>query len=51
MKQLNWTKEDGQAHLLINYGKKSRLLLTDEEILEFKETLQQKVTKMLKSVS
>jgi hypothetical protein len=43
MEQLNWTKEDGQAYLLVNYRKKSRLLLTDEEILEFRATLQEKV--------
>lgn len=43
MKQVNWTKKDGEAYLLTNYKKRSRLLLSDEEILEFRDMLQQKV--------
>lgn len=35
MKRLNWTKEQGRDYLLSTYGKRSRLHLTDEELLEF----------------
>ena len=35
MKRLNWTKEQGRDYLISTYGKKSRLHLTDEELLEF----------------
>ena len=35
MKRLGWTKEQGRDYLLSTYGKRSRLHLTDEELLEF----------------
>ena len=35
MKRVNWTKEIGRDHLLITYGKRSRLHLTDSELVEF----------------
>ena len=35
MKRLGWTKEQGRDYLLGTYGKRSRLHLTDEELLEF----------------
>ena len=35
MKRLSWTKEQGRDYLLSTYGKRSRLHLTDEELLEF----------------
>lgn len=35
MKRLNWTKEQGRDYLLSTYGKRSRLHLTNEELLEF----------------
>ena len=35
MKRLRWTKEQGREYLLSTYGKRSRLHLTDEELLEF----------------
>ncbi|MDW8462423.1 MAG: hypothetical protein RML10_02280 [Geminocystis sp.] len=35
MKRLGWTQEDGKKYLLETYGKKSRHLLTDEELMEF----------------
>jgi hypothetical protein len=35
MKRLNWTKEEGRDFLVNTYGKRSRLHLTDEELLEF----------------
>ena len=44
MKQLNWTKEDGKNYLLTHYQKKSRLLLSDGEIIEFRDYLQQEAS-------
>lgn len=35
IKRLNWTKEQGKDFLMTHYGKKSRLHLTDEQLLEF----------------
>lgn len=35
LKRLGWTTEDGKKHLTETYGKKSRQLLTDEELIEF----------------
>ncbi len=35
MKRLSWTKEQGRDYLLSTYGKRSRLHLTDDELLEF----------------
>jgi hypothetical protein len=35
MKRLNWTKEQGRDFLVNTYGKRSRLHLTDDELLEF----------------
>ncbi|VEP15376.1 conserved hypothetical protein [Hyella patelloides LEGE 07179] len=35
MKRLSWTKEQGRDYLLSTYGKRARLHLTDEELLEF----------------
>jgi hypothetical protein len=35
MKRLAWTTEKGREYLISSYGKKSRLLLTNEELLEF----------------
>ena len=35
MKRLNWTREQGRDYLLSTYGKRSRLHLTDPELLEF----------------
>ncbi|NJL82435.1 MAG: hypothetical protein HC890_04765 [Chloroflexaceae bacterium] len=35
MKRLQWTSEDGRRYLLQTYGKRSRQLLSDEELLEF----------------
>lgn len=35
MKRLNWTKEQGRDYLLSTYGKRSRLHLQDDELLEF----------------
>ncbi|VEP15723.1 Phage/plasmid primase, P4 family, C-terminal domain (fragment) [Hyella patelloides LEGE 07179] len=35
MKRLGWSKEQGRQYLMERYNKKSRLHLTDEELLEF----------------
>jgi hypothetical protein len=35
MKRLEWTQEQGKKYLLETYGKKSRHLLSDEELIEF----------------
>lgn len=39
MSRLNWTKEQGRDYLLRTYGKKSRHLLSDPELLEFLDYL------------
>ena len=44
MKRLGWTIEQGRNHLLLNYGKRSRQLLTDEELLDFLKYLQSQPT-------
>ena len=41
LKRLGWTQEDGKKYLLATYGKKSRHLLSDEELIEFLQYLQQ----------
>ena len=41
LKRLGWTQEDGKKYLLATYGKKSRHLLSDEELIEFLNYLQQ----------
>jgi hypothetical protein len=51
MHQLKWTKEEGKTYLLAQYQKKSRLLLTDAEILEFRDFLQQKIKLINQSAS
>jgi hypothetical protein len=39
LSRLNWTKEEGRQYLIDKYGKKSRQLLDDEELIEFLMTL------------
>ncbi len=39
MKRLRWTNEQGRDYLLQTYGKRSRQLLSDEELLEFLDFL------------
>lgn len=41
IKRLGWTQEDGKKYLLATYGKKSRHLLSDAELIEFLHYLQQ----------
>ncbi len=40
MKRLGWTQDQGKKYLLETYGKKSRHLLSDEELIEFLKYLQ-----------
>jgi hypothetical protein len=39
MNRLGWTTEQGRQYLLETYGKRSRSLLTDPELIEFWEHL------------
>lgn len=39
LSRLGWTKEDGKNYLIKTYGKKSRQLLSDDELIEFWEYL------------
>ena len=41
IKRLGWTKDTGRQYLFKNYGKRSRLQLTGEEILDFLSKLRQ----------
>ena len=40
MKRLGWTQDQGKKYLLETYGKKSRHLLSDQELIEFLQYLQ-----------
>jgi hypothetical protein len=40
LKRLGWTSEQGRNYLLQTYGKRSRQLLSDEELLEFVQHLE-----------
>ena len=40
IKRLSWTKDIGRNYLIKKYGKRSRLYLTDEQLLEFLVHLQ-----------
>ena len=44
IKRLGWTNDQGRDYLLQTYGKRSRQLLTDEELLEFLEYLENQPT-------
>jgi hypothetical protein len=44
MKRLGWTKDDGQGFLKAHYGKRTRLHLTDEQLLEFLHYLEKQPT-------
>lgn len=41
IKRLSWTKDQGKEFLMSHYGKRSRLHLTDEQLLEFLRYLEQ----------
>jgi len=40
LKRLNWTNDQGKNYLLQTYGKRSRQLLSDEELIEFLQYLE-----------
>ncbi|WP_416235735.1 hypothetical protein [Nostoc sp. UHCC 0252] len=40
MQRLGWTTEQGREHLIETYGKRSRFLLTEVELLDFLQYLQ-----------
>ena len=42
MKRLGWTQEIGRKHLIDTYGVKSRLYLTDGQLMEFYSYLKNK---------
>ncbi len=42
MKRLGWSKRQGREYLIKRYGKRSRLHLTDEELIEFWNYLKKK---------
>ncbi len=42
MKRLGWSKRQGREYLIKRYGKRSRLHLTDEELIEFWNYLDKK---------
>ena len=44
IKRLGWTKDDGREFLKSRYGKRSRLHLTDEQLLEFLGYLEKQPT-------
>ncbi|MGK7874811.1 MAG: hypothetical protein AB4426_16375 [Xenococcaceae cyanobacterium] len=44
LKRLGWTNEQGRDYLLQTYGKRSRHLLSDEELLEFLHYLENQPT-------
>jgi hypothetical protein len=44
MKRLGWTSEQGRSYLLQAYGKRSRHLLNDEELIEFLQYLESQPT-------
>ncbi|MGB2926895.1 MAG: hypothetical protein WBB82_16465 [Limnothrix sp.] len=44
LKRLGWTSEQGRNYLLETYGKRSRQLLSDDELLEFLQHLESQPT-------
>jgi len=44
LKRLNWTNEQGKNYLLQTYGKRSRQLLSDGELIEFLQYLESQPT-------
>ena len=44
IKRLNWTKEDGREFLKSRYGRRSRLQLTDQQLKEFLQYLENQPT-------
>ncbi|AVH73000.1 hypothetical protein [Nostoc sp. 'Lobaria pulmonaria (5183) cyanobiont'] len=50
MQRLGWTIDQGREHLIKNYGKRSRFLLTDEQLHEFLQYLVSQPTPTLDEV-
>lgn len=50
MQRLGWTIDQGREHLIKNYGKRSRFLLTDEQLHEFMQYLVSQLTPTLHEV-
>lgn len=44
MHRFGWTLEQGREYLIKNYGKRSRFLLTQEELLDFLRYLESQPT-------
>ncbi len=44
MKRLGWTIDDGKKHLVSVYGKKSRNLLSDQQLIQFLQHLEEQPT-------
>jgi hypothetical protein len=44
MHRLGWTAEQGREYLIKNYGKRSRFLLTEKELLDFLRYLESQPT-------
>ncbi len=42
MQRLGWSQEKGRDYLVKTYGVKSRLYLTDEQLIEFRDYLKNK---------
>jgi hypothetical protein len=50
LKRLDWTSQEGRNYLIQAYGKRSRQLLTDEELIDFLKRLQAMETEELAEV-
>lgn len=46
LKRLNWSTQQGREYLMSKYGKRSRQLLSDEELLDFLHYLEAQPTEM-----
>lgn len=44
LKRLGWSQEKGREYLVTTYGKKSRQLLSDEQLIEFTDYLESLVS-------
>jgi hypothetical protein len=51
MQRLGWTPEQGREHLIKTYGKRSRTLLTEVELLDFLQYLTSQPTPTLDEIS
>ncbi len=51
MKRLGWSKRQGREYLIKRYGKRSRLHLSDEELIEFWNYLKEQGAKVKPKVN